>query len=104
MNEFLPAALALPGGILIGSAFFGVLWWTVRKGAASPQPALWFFGSLMLRMPATLAGFYFIGGEHWERWLLCLVGFVIARFAVMSLTRAPVIRRQSLESESSHAP
>ena len=43
---------------LLGALFFGGLWWTVRKGVSSTQPALWFFGSLLLRTSIALAGFY----------------------------------------------
>ena len=67
MNEILILALALAAGLLLGAIFFGGLWWTVRKGVSSKQPALWFFGSLLLRMSIALAGFYFVGREHWER-------------------------------------
>ena len=61
MNETLTLALALAAGMLLGAIFFGGLWWTVRKGVSSEQPALWFFGSLLLRMSIALAGFYFVG-------------------------------------------
>ena len=50
MNETLGLALALVAGVLLGAFFFGGLWWTVRKGVSSERPALWFFGSLLLRM------------------------------------------------------
>ena len=79
-------ALALRAGLL-GAIFFGGLWWTVRKGVSSKQPALWFFGSLLLRMSIALAGFYFVARGHWERLLLCLLGFVMARLVVTWLTR-----------------
>ena len=72
MNEVLLLALALSAGLLLGAIFFGGLWWTVRKGVSSEQPAFWFFGSLLLRMSIALAGFYFVSGGHWERLLLCL--------------------------------
>ena len=36
------------GGALLGSIFFGGLWWTVRQGVC-PKPVLWFLGSLLLR-------------------------------------------------------
>src|SRR5664279_1143125 len=88
MNEVLLLALALSTGMLLGAVFFGGLWWTVRKGVSSEQPALWFFGSLLLRMSIALAGFYLVSGGHWERLLLCLVGFVVARLMVMGLTRS----------------
>ena len=87
MNETLIGALAGAAGVGIGAIFFGGLWWTIRKGAASAQPALWFLGSLLLRMSVALAGFYFVSGGHWERLLLCLLGFVMARLAVTWLTR-----------------
>ena len=62
MNETLTLALALAAGVLLGAIFFGGLWWTVRKGVSSQRPALWFLGSLLLRMSIALAGFYFVSG------------------------------------------
>ena len=88
MNEGLLLALALSAGLLLGVMFFGGLWWTVRRGVASERPAFWFFGSLLLRMSIALAGFYFVSGGQWERLLLCLVGFVVARLVVTWLTRS----------------
>ena len=69
MNEALTLVLAWVAGVVLGAIFFGGLWWTVRKGVSSKQPALWFFGSLLLRMSIALAGFYFVAGGHWERLL-----------------------------------
>ena len=60
MNETLSLVLALVTGVLLGAMFFGGLWWTVQKGVSSKRPALWFFGSLLLRTSIALAGFYFI--------------------------------------------
>ena len=99
MNE----TVALVTGVLLGVMFFGGLWWTVRKGVSSKQPAFWFFGSLLLRMSITLAGFYFIARSHWERLLLCLLGFVMARIIVTWLTRAAE-KPTCLTQEASHAP
>jgi F1F0 ATPase subunit 2 len=87
MNESLSLALPLAAGVLIGALFFGGLRWTVRKGIASPRPALWFFASMLARMSIALTGFYFIGREDWERWLLCLAGFILARLAVQHDSR-----------------
>lgn len=86
MNELLLPALVLLAGILLGAIFFGGLWWTVQKGVTARQPALWFSASLLLRTGIVLAGFYLVSGADWKRLLLCLLGFVIARFAVIRLT------------------
>ena len=88
MNETLTLVLALVTGVLLGAIFFGGLWWTVRKGVSSERPALWFLGSLLLRTSITLTGFYFVARGDWQRLLMCLLGFVIARPIVTRLTRA----------------
>jgi F1F0 ATPase subunit 2 len=87
MSEIVTLALSGVAGGALGAIFFGGLWWTVRKGISSEQPALWFFGSLLSRMSIVLIGFYFISGGHWERLLLGLFGFALARLAVIRLTR-----------------
>ena len=86
MTETLTLVLAWAAGGALGAMFFGGLWWTVQKALSSKRPALWFFGSLLLRMPLVLAGFYFVAGGHWQRLLACLAGFVIARLIVTRLT------------------
>lgn len=103
MNETLTLALTLVVGLLLGAFFFGALWWTVRKGVLSKHPALWFFGSLLLRTSIVLAGFYFVSGGHWERLLVCLLGFVIARFIVMRFAGPPVEHHDSPAKEAGHA-
>ncbi len=102
INETLTLVLALVTGVLLGSMFFGGLWWTIQKGVSSQHPALWFFGSLLLRTNIALAGFYFIGRGHWDRMLVCFLGFVIARLFVTRLTRAK--KETTLQvQESNHA-
>jgi F1F0 ATPase subunit 2 len=88
MNNILTMILMVVAGGGLGAVFFGGLWWTVRKGLGSKRPALWFFGSMLLRMSITLVGFYFVTGANWKRLFFCLLGFIIARFIVIRLTRA----------------
>ena len=103
MNEILHILPALITGILLGAMFFGGLWWTVRKGASSTRPALWFFGSLLLRTCMTLVGFYVVSDGHWERLLVCLLGFTIARLIATRLTRIAE-RPTRVTEEAGHAP
>jgi F1F0 ATPase subunit 2 len=101
MNDTLILALALAAGAGLGAIFFGGLWWTVQKGVSSKLPALWFFGSLLLRTSIALGGFYLVSGGHWKRLLACLVGFVIARFILTRLAGLPV--HNSPAKKASHA-
>ena len=104
MDELVTLSLALMAGLLLGAMFFGGLWWTVQKGVSAKNPALWFFGSLLLRTSIALAGFYFIARGHWERLLVCLLGFVTARLIVTRLTRPPIEHRNVPAKEDCHAP
>lgn len=96
MNEGLYLAAPLAAGFVLGVLFFGGLRWTVSRGVASTWPALWFGGSMLLRMGVALPGFYIVGREDWRRWLACLAGFVVARLVVQRLTRSA--------AEARHAP
>ena len=72
-------------GAGLGAFFFGGLWWTVRRGLASSRPAAWFAASLLVRMAVTLGGIYAVSGNQWQRLLLCLAGFWLARIVVMRM-------------------
>lgn len=103
MNEPLSLSFALAAGMLLGTFFFGGLWWTVNKGVSSRRPALWFFGSMLLRTCIVVLGFYFILGDDWKRLLAGLIGFIVARLIVTRLTR--VTQQQSqLVQGAGHAP
>ena len=104
MHDTLTLLLAWLAGWGLGAMFFGGLWWTIRKGVSSHQPALWFVGSLLLRMTLVLAGFYVVGRGHWERLAICLLGFVMARLVVTWLTRPSGARDHPRALEGSHAP
>ena len=96
--------LALVAGVLLGAIFFGGLWWTVRKGVSSKQPALWFFGSLLLRMSIALAGFYFVGRGHWER-LLAVSPWICHRAPHRDAADPAAGEKPNLPAqEASHAP
>ncbi len=89
MPETASFFLASLAGIALGIIFFGGLWWTVQKGLSSQQAPLWFSGSLLLRTGIAVTGFYFVSHGEWPKLLACLLGFLLARFAVTRLTQLP---------------
>jgi F1F0 ATPase subunit 2 len=102
MHETL--VVALLAGCALGAVYFGGLWWTVRRGLSSEQPAPWFVGSLILRMGIALPGFYFASGGHWERLLFCLLGFATATVVVGWLSSRSGRASRPLAPEVTHAP
>ncbi len=86
MNDMLALMLAGTAGGLLGLLFFGGLWWTVRRAFASPRPALWVGGSLLLRLACVASGFVVVSAGDWRRLLACLLGFWAARWLVVRLS------------------
>jgi F1F0 ATPase subunit 2 len=82
MIEVLTLVMALSAGALLGVLFFGGLWWTVRRGIVSANPALFFLGSLLLRTVVVVAGLYFVSRGDWRRLVASLAGFLLARVLV----------------------
>jgi F1F0 ATPase subunit 2 len=103
MTDALSFFSSLIAGLLLGAFFFGGLWWTVRKGVKSERVALWFFGSMLLRTGVVMLGFYLLLGDSWQRTLIGLLGFFIARLTVTWLTRV-VEQPKPLAQEADHAP
>ena len=88
MNPILSLSFAVVVGLLLGTVFFGGLWMTVRNAMTSKYPAVWFGVSVLVRTAIVLIGFYFVAQAHPERLIASLVGFVIARFVIIRLTRS----------------
>lgn len=103
MNETLFLALNGVAGAALGVFFFGGLWWTIRKAVTSPQPALWFLGSLVLRIGVVLAGFYFVSGGALKPLLACLLGFFIVRLLATRLPRSEHENAAPPAPEAKHA-
>ena len=99
MDEMPQLILAALAGILLGILFFGGLWFTVKKTVRAKIPALWVFGSFILRNGIVLVGFYFIGAGDWRRLVACLIGFTIARFLVVRFTKSIDAKKIFLEKE-----
>ena len=104
MNDMLTLVLSIIAGGGLGAIFFGGLWWTIGKGLASERPAFWFISSMLLRTGIALTGFYFVSGGQWQRLMLCLAGFLVARPVVTWLTRPAKEILPGLVPEVDHAP
>ena len=93
MSEYGMYILSIVAGLLLGTFFFGGLWWTIKKGTASKTPAIWFLSSFFIRLGITVCGFYFVSYHHWERMILCLAGFIIARTLITRYTKTLEAKR-----------
>ncbi len=80
---------AIAAGFVLGLLFYGGLWWTVRQVAVFRRPARTLLGSALLRMAAVTGGLYLVAGGDGSRLLLCLLGLLLARWAVTWSTRLP---------------
>ena len=88
MIEVSNMILPFIAGILLGMIFFGGLWFTVKKLTASKIPELWILSSFVFRIGIVLTGFYFIGIGDWKKLIVCLIGFIAARFVVIHYTKS----------------
>jgi F1F0 ATPase subunit 2 len=104
MSEIPINLLVLCAGVFLGMGFFYSLWWTIQRGLTSKRPAILFLGSLLLRTSITLILFYFIAHGHWQRLLICLLGFLIGRFIVSRFVTISALSLTSLTKEADHAP
>ena len=87
MNEVLGLLPALFAGIILGAIFFGGLLFTVRMGLSSKRPTLIFLVSMIVRMAIVVMGFYYVGGDSWQKILVCLGGFLIARIVITRIAK-----------------
>jgi F1F0 ATPase subunit 2 len=104
LSEALTLAWVCLAGGALGAMFFGGLWWTVRKGVSAKQPAVWFLGSLLLRTSIAMVGMYLLSRHHAARLPPCLLGFALASFVVLRITRPSVESRTNSVSGARHAP
>ena len=88
MNDMIYMTLVFIAGLALGTFFFGGLWVTVKKAVASKIPAIWFFGSFILRVSVVMLGFYYISPGGWQPLIVSVVGFIVARFVVMQFTKS----------------
>jgi F1F0 ATPase subunit 2 len=102
MNDLLTMILVFLAGIILGFIFFGGLWFTVKKSINAKLPALMVSSSFFLRIAITMLGFYLVGVGNWQRLLVCLLGFITARFLVLIITKKIDLKEINLNKEKFH--
>lgn len=81
IDLWLIAGTFIAGGSM-GALYFLGLWWTARHAFAAANPAPWFLISMVLRTGLLLLGFHLFAKGSSLRLLICLLGFVTARWLV----------------------
>jgi F1F0 ATPase subunit 2 len=79
---------AFAAGMVLGTVFFGGLWWTVRRALTADVPAVWFGLSALVRMAVVVSGLYCFARLGLPSLIACLCGLLAARGAVKHLTRS----------------
>jgi F1F0 ATPase subunit 2 len=87
MNEIISMLPSLIAGGILGIIFFGGLWLTIQKALHSKKAALLFVSSFVTRIAIILTGFYYVCQHSWQKMLICLAGFLIARTIITRVTQ-----------------
>lgn len=82
MNE-LGVGIALLGGMALGVFFFGGLWVTIRHLDDHHRPGMALFVSSFVRIALALGGLYVLAWGRWERLLIAVAGFMLARLVIV---------------------
>ena len=82
-QNLLPLVFPLAVGVALGVFHFGGLWWTVRRMASMQRPWLLLWASFLVRSVVTVGGFLLVADSGWERIVACVVGFLLARSALI---------------------
>ena len=84
ISEAVPLAAALAAGLMLGLLYFGGLRVTVRRLPGAARPARLFLLSLTIRLAAVAAAFFAVAQfGRWDLLLACLLGVLVARWAVV---------------------
>ena len=80
---FYDILVPLIGGMFLGLVFFAGLRLTTTRLLHSTRPALLATASLAVRILILLVGIWYLGAGQWERYLLCLLGIMVARYGLL---------------------
>jgi F1F0 ATPase subunit 2 len=87
VSDIGPMLGPLASGLVLGTVFFGGLWWTVTRGLKATTPAVWFGLSALLRMALVVSGLYYLARLGLPSLIAGLCGLLVARAAIKRLAR-----------------
>jgi F1F0 ATPase subunit 2 len=102
MNDVVYMVFSFIAGLILGTIFFFGLWLTVKKMVDAKKPALLFLSSLFFRVSITLTGFYYISLGNWQRLLICLLGFITARYIIIHRTKSHELKQTQIKKEAGY--
>jgi len=79
MSMPVPLLLSFMTGVLLGTAYFSGLWYTLKRLPDSGRPFASLFWSFGVRASVVLTGFYLVMDGRWDRLLAALLGFILTR-------------------------
>jgi F1F0 ATPase subunit 2 len=79
MNDTVYLVLAFFGGMALGAFYFMKLWKAVNKAVEGDMRATGFLTDFFIRTGVVTVGFFIIMSGRWERVVVALCGFIIAR-------------------------
>lgn len=83
---------AFAGGMVLGLAWFGILWAVVRRLPEARNPALLAAGSFLVRMAVLAAGLVLVMDGSRIRLAAALAGIIAARGLLVRRVRAGIPR------------
>lgn len=89
MKLLVVLASGVVAGLALGLAFFGVLWFTVRRIATARRPGLWLGLAYVARLGLLAGGFVLIAAGDWRRLPAALLGVLAARTILMRIVHPP---------------
>jgi F1F0 ATPase subunit 2 len=100
MNDLSLFMVPLLAGIATSLFYFGGLWWTVQQLPRAKNPGILVLFSFILRMSVTLFVFYVTAAGRWERILVTVAAFLIARFFLVHWLPKLFVKREPYGTKS----
>lgn len=71
-------------GLILGTIYFGGLWFSIRFLLYLERGALWMSISFLTRNLIVVAGFYWVMNGQWQILIASLTGFLLIRVAFVN--------------------